>query len=182
MAAATVGATPAILLGAAPVRAHAFGARYDLPLPLDYWMIGAAAVVALSFAIMVFFFRARAPRIDRPRIDLLRFRLVRVLAHKTTTRMLQAASVGLFLLVLATGFFGVQETLRNFGPTFVWIVWWVGFAYVASLVANLWPVIGRRGCYAAWRREPDPRPRWLFRHGSVSGRRWSYSACSHGSS
>jgi hypothetical protein len=163
MAAATVGATPAILLGAAPVRAHAFGARYDLPLPLDYWMIGAAAVVALSFAIMVFFFRARAPRIDRPRIDLLRFRLVRVLAHKTTTRMLQAASVGLFLLVLATGFFGVQETLRNFGPTFVWIVWWVGFAYVASLVANLWPVINPWTIlfdWAAWMlRRVAPRTR-----------------------
>ena len=55
VASALTGAALVTVSGAAPAWAHAFGARYDLPLPLDFWMIGAAAVVALSFVIMAFF-------------------------------------------------------------------------------------------------------------------------------
>jgi hypothetical protein len=55
--------------------------------------------------------------------------------------VLQGVSVGLFLLVLAAGFFGTQDTLENFAPTFVWIIWWVGMAYAAALAGNLWPTI-----------------------------------------
>ncbi len=47
----------------------------------------------------------------------------------------------LFLLALAAGFLGTQDTLKNIGPTFIWIIWWVGLAYVAALVGNLWPAI-----------------------------------------
>ena len=36
-------------LAASPVYAHAFGERYDLPLPLNLFMIAAAAAVAASF-------------------------------------------------------------------------------------------------------------------------------------
>lgn len=41
--------------------AHAFGERYDLPVPLGYFVIGAAATVALSFVVAALFMR-RAPR------------------------------------------------------------------------------------------------------------------------
>ena len=39
-----------------PVSAHGFGERYDLPLPLSYFMVGAAATVGLSFLIIGWFF------------------------------------------------------------------------------------------------------------------------------
>src|SRR6185503_11081695 len=45
----------------APVWAHAFGERYDLPVPLGYFIVGAAATVALSFVVAALFMR-RAPR------------------------------------------------------------------------------------------------------------------------
>jgi hypothetical protein len=39
------------ILRTAPAQAHAFGARYDLPLPLELYLAGAGAAVALSFVI-----------------------------------------------------------------------------------------------------------------------------------
>jgi hypothetical protein len=74
-------------------------------------------------------------------IDLHDFRLARFLAHPVVVGAVKAISVCLFFLVLAAGIFGNQDPVRNIAPTFIWIVWWVGFAYVAALVGNFWPVI-----------------------------------------
>ena len=135
------GAALILSLRATPAQAHAFGARYDLPLPLELYLAGAGGAVALSFVIMALVFRVRPPHSDRLRIDLLRFGPMRVLLHPAVIGVLQAVSVGLFLLVLAAGLFGTQDTLKNIAPAFIWIIWWVGLAYVAALVGNLWPVI-----------------------------------------
>ncbi len=126
---------------AAPARAHAFGQRYDLPLPLELYLAGAGAAVALSFVIMALVFRAPPARGGRPGIDLLRFGPMRFLLHPAVIAVLRVISVGLFLLVLAAGFFGTQDSLENFAPTFVWVIWWVGLAYVAALAGNLWPAV-----------------------------------------
>ncbi len=130
-----------MLFWAPPARAHAFGARYDLPLPLDLYLAGAGGAVALSFVIVALVFRVPPPDAGRPGIDLLRFRPVHILLQPAVIAVLQAISVALFLLVLATGFFGTQDTLENFAPAFVWIIWWVGLAYVVALAGNLWPVV-----------------------------------------
>ncbi|MGE5525006.1 MAG: hypothetical protein ACM3SS_14935 [Rhodospirillaceae bacterium] len=37
--------------------AHAFDARYDLPVPLSYFVAGATAAVALSFVVTAVFVR-----------------------------------------------------------------------------------------------------------------------------
>jgi len=140
-AAALAAATLAFLHGAGPAQAHAFGPRYDLPLPLDLYLAGAGAAVALSFAIMALVFRARPAEGGLPPIDLLRLAPVRFLSHPLATGGLKAVSLGLFVLVLAAGLFGNQDTARNFAPTFVWIIWWVGLAYIAALAGNPWPAL-----------------------------------------
>ncbi|MDP6058631.1 MAG: hypothetical protein QGH33_07050, partial [Pirellulaceae bacterium] len=75
------------------------------------------------------------------RFDLARFGPVRLLTHPVASGIVRAISLALFLLVLSTGFFGSNDTLTNFAPTFVWIIWWVAFAYVAALIGNFWPVL-----------------------------------------
>lgn len=133
----------AVLIGflrAVPAEAHAFGPRYDLPLPLNLYLAGAGAAVALSFVIVALVFRAR-PEPTRRAENLLDFASMRVLLHPAVIGVVRSVSVGLFFLVLAAGFFGNQDTVKNIGPTFVWIVWWVGLAYVAALAGNVWPVI-----------------------------------------
>ncbi len=128
-------------LVASPARAHAFGARYDLPLPLDLFLLGAGGAVALSFVVLALFFRVRPERSDRPRIDLLGLAPMRWLLRPAVLAVVRVVSVALFLLVLAAGFFGDQDTAANIAPTFVWVLWWVGLAYVAALVGNPWPAI-----------------------------------------
>ena len=47
-------------LTARPVYAHGFGERYDLPVPLGYYLVGAGATVALSFVVIGAFVRGSA--------------------------------------------------------------------------------------------------------------------------
>ena len=52
--------------------------------------------------------------------------------------MLRLVAVAAFLLTLACGFFGAQDSYRNLVPTMVWVLWWVGLAFVCALVVDLW--------------------------------------------
>ncbi len=140
-AAVLSGAAALSVLAAPPVEAHAFGARYDLPLPLRFYLIGAGAAVALSFVVMACAFRAEDARRPARWTDLAESGSLRVLLHPATIAAVKAVSVALLVLIVAAGLFGTAETTGNFAPTFVWIVWWVGLAYVAALVGNPWPAI-----------------------------------------
>jgi hypothetical protein len=128
------------LLPAAPAAAHAFGARYDLPLPLPLWLATAGLTVALSFVVFAAVLRPGAGGEAYPRFDLLRLPFARRLARPLTLA-LRALAVSVFAVLIAAGLFGVQDPFRNLVPTFVWIVWWVGFAYLSGLVGDLWAVL-----------------------------------------
>lgn len=132
----------ASVLGASPALAHGFEGRYDLPVPLWLYLYGSAAAVLLSFVVVgLFVGKDHAPQ-RYPRFDLLRvgaFR--RVLASRPLLFGLRLISVALFLVVIASGLFGDQAPGNNFAPTFVWIVWWVGFSLLVAFVGNLWPLV-----------------------------------------
>jgi len=124
-----------------PALAHAFGARYDLPLPLSLYLAGAGAAVALSFVVVALFVRRDPPREPARGIDLLGLPVLGLLGRPVVRGAVRIAAVALFALVLATGFAGVQSTTRNFAPPFVWVIWWVGMAYVCALAGNLWLLV-----------------------------------------
>ncbi len=42
---------------ASPAAAHGFGQRYDLPLPLGLWVLGAGATIVLTFAVTALYLR-----------------------------------------------------------------------------------------------------------------------------
>ena len=133
-------------LGAAlalhPLYAHGFGERTELPAPLGLFLIGAGATVALSFAVIGLFVRGGAGTGSYWRHNLLQHGWFRVAA---TTPLLslpvKVFSVFLLALVIVSGFIGVQTPSSNFAPTFVWIIWWVGMAYVVTLLGNVWAII-----------------------------------------
>ena len=129
-----------ILLLPAPVYAHAFGQRYDLPIPLSYFMAGAAATVALSFVVIGMFLKGGSAEYRYPRFNLLSLPGV-TLTSRIKALVAQVLSVLLLLLVIATSLFGSDNPLANFSPTFVWIIWWVGMGYIAALFGNLWMLI-----------------------------------------
>ncbi|MEM7250389.1 MAG: hypothetical protein AAF493_03135 [Pseudomonadota bacterium] len=128
-----------------PAWAHALGARYDLPLPLALYLYAGAGVVLLTFFLMLLIGRSmpRTGRRTASRTGRLcaEFRVNGLLARFIGALLrtaLAAAGVFLLLLVLATSWFGVNSPTRNFAPTFVWVIWWVGLAYVAQLLVNAW--------------------------------------------
>lgn len=122
-----------------PVEAHGFGQRYDLPLPLDYFLWGGGLAVALTFAIAALLF-ARADSVRRWSLELRLPLSIRV-ALCAAAIAGQIATAFLFLLLIAAGIAGSSDPFRNIAPTLVWVLWWVGFAFVVALVGNVWQVI-----------------------------------------
>src|SRR5262249_5399429 len=138
-ATAPVGLPTYLLLTAQPAGAHGFGQRYELPLPLSLYLFGAAAVVALSFLMFSLFpRRAHAPahssKVDLPTGPL-------GSAAPIAASVLKTASFALFVVTIVAGLIGNQNPYRNIAPTLVWIIWWVGFAYVCAIIGDLWALI-----------------------------------------
>ncbi len=121
--------------------AHAFGARYELPVPVWLFIVGGALTVTLTFVVLAAFARGSGDRhggAGRPLQGTLLGTFMRASAVRSTLKVLGVA--GLVLVVIA-GLFGTTDPNRNIAPTLVWIVWWVGFSYLAMLVGNVWPVV-----------------------------------------
>jgi hypothetical protein len=129
----------AVAIGAgSSASAHGFGQRYELPLPLGLYLFGAAAVVALSFIVFGLFVHRAPGSHSRPQLDLLAGPLGPIIAHPAIAMALRLAALALFVVAILAGLIGDQSPYRNIVPTLVWIIWWVGFAFVAAFVGDIW--------------------------------------------
>jgi hypothetical protein len=106
--------------------AHAFGQRYELPIPLALFVFAGAGVVLLSFFLVLRQGAKPGPELaatDRPPINLP-----------------NAASITGSLLVFAglvgAGLLGSQEIPENILPTLFWVIVWVGVALSCGLVGD----------------------------------------------
>jgi len=145
-----------LALADAPAHAHGFGQRYELPLPLGLYLFGAAAVVALSFVVFGLFVRGAPQAEAHLRKDLLAGPVGRVLGHPVSVLALRLAVLALFVVTVLAGFLGDQNPYRNIAPTLVWIIFWVGLAYVAAFAGDFWALVN------PWRTVFDGA-QWLFR-------------------
>ena len=132
----------AAVFAVSPVYAHGFGERYNLPLPLNMFMIGAAATVAASFVVIGLFVNKRQGEFRYPRYNLLSVpALGPVLRSKVFTYVFKLLGVAVFLMLIATSLIGVNKPVENLSPTFVWIIWWVGMGYICALLGNFWMLV-----------------------------------------
>jgi hypothetical protein len=139
-------------LGATQALAHGTGERYDLPLPLGYYIFGSALVVAASFLVTAVFVY-RAPSAGRhPHLDLLHLRDGRGSLLRVLERLLQIVGVLVLIATIAAGLFGNQHPAKNLAPTLVWVAWWVGFSLFVALVADIWPPLNPWNTLACWAR------------------------------
>ena len=135
-----VGAASALAAGTA--HAHGFGERYDLPLPLNLFVIGAAATVAASFVVLSLFVRGGSGQVSYPRRNLLRVPVIGpILSSRALTVVLQSLGAIVLLLLVAAGLVGANRPLENISPTFVWIIFWVGMGYLTALLGDFWAVV-----------------------------------------
>jgi hypothetical protein len=109
---------------------HAFGTRYDLPAPLYLFLVGAGAVVFISFLLVL----RRPVTRDQPSGD-------------DVPPVPQVASwPGWLMFVVAVvlivgGLFGAQSTPDNIIVTAFWLVFWIAVPISVAIVGNYWPYI-----------------------------------------
>jgi hypothetical protein len=170
------GLAAALLAGAlapAPALAHGLVGRADLPIPEWLFAWGASVVLIVSFV-------ALAVLWPRPRLEPERWRpLGSGLGRVATSPAVEVAAgaIGVFLLgvVVWSGLVGTEATQANLAPTFIYVIFFLGFVPVSLLLGdvyrafNPWRAIGRAFSWAAGRVSrgglpaPLPYPRRLGR-------------------
>lgn len=147
-----------------PAGAHAFGERYELPVPVWLFIAGGAVTVTITFVLIALFMRADAARFVGRSVDLSSSPIGRAILHQWPRAGLKAVGVLSLGVALFAGFVGVADPHRNIAPNLVWIVGWTGLSYVAMLIGNPWPALN------PWRTLSDlfgrnhpvrPYPAWL---------------------
>src|SRR5262249_16067823 len=131
----------AALAAPASAFAHGFGQRYDLPIPLSFYLFGAAAAVPVTFIIVGLFVRERSRSLAPTGIELHRGRIPGFIFNPAVIWALRILALGLFVLTIAAGFICEQTPYRNIARTMVWIIVWVGLFYVSAFIGDVWSVI-----------------------------------------
>lgn len=130
-------------------RAHAFGERYDLPIPLSLFLAGAGATVLLTFLLLAAILRT-PPRGERVvALSLSRGGRLAPVMRRLGSLLRILSVLGFFFLCYA-GVFGTQNTFKNIVPTLLWVGLWVGMAYLAALFGNPWRLVNPFGVLFDW--------------------------------
>jgi len=156
----------AALLFPAVASAHGIVGKADLPIPVWLFSWTAAIVLVVSFvALSTLWTRPQLQRELRKR----RFRMPALIA-----RLASLAGLGLFALVLYSGFDGAQVATANFSVTFIYVIFWVGIPVASVLFGDVFTAlspwrscarairwVGRRIAPRAFARAPLRYPDWL---------------------
>ncbi len=116
----------------APARAHGIGGRADLPVPIEFFLYGAAVVLIVSFIALALLWPE--PRLQGgPRV-----RVVTAGPIGWPGGVLAAVGVLGLLLVTVAGLVGVQNSSRNVAPVLVWVDFWLVVPFLGALFGNLY--------------------------------------------
>jgi hypothetical protein len=129
-----------LLLAAAvpsPLYAHGFGQRYDLPVPLWLYLLGAGATVGFSFLVVGALAPARSSGDRGLRLALPSGGMV----GRSIVLAVRIAAVVLFALVVIAGLIGNQSPFKNIAPAMVWVIGWVGLSFASALIGDIWVVV-----------------------------------------
>jgi hypothetical protein len=136
----------------APALAHGIGGRADLPVPIEFFLYGAGAVLIVSFIALALLWPE--PRLqDGPR--------TLPVGERTLGRtevVLSILGVLALLLVVVAGLVGIQNSTRNIAPVLVWIVFWLVVPFLSAVVGNLYTFLNpwrRIGALVGSEERPD---------------------------
>jgi hypothetical protein len=119
---------------------HGIGGVRDLPVPESFFFSAAAIVLVISFVLLGALWRdAQLERRARGRV--LPRALQTVVRSRVLRVVLQAASVVVFVGVLASALFGTVNELNNFAPTFVYVGFWLGLPLLSVTLGDVWRVL-----------------------------------------
>ena len=135
--------------------AHAFGERVELPIPLLGFVLGGAAVVAVSFLAVL------PSKVDRSVVET---------PDRTDVRRVSTLAGVIGLIVLAAlcwaGLAGVQEIPENILPTVFWVYIWVILPLLCGALGDFTSGVNPYGYLAQLGERLSPRVRaWPARLG-----------------
>ena len=111
------------------ILAHAFGARYDLPVPLYLFILGGAAVVFISFLLVLG--REVAPSPETADTD--------TSYVASNQPVLAVVSLVVFIGLIIAGLAGSQVIPENIVPTAFWLVIWIAVPISCAALGDWTP-------------------------------------------
>lgn len=131
-------AAAALVLLPATATAHALTGRYESPLPLAAYLGGAAAAVALSFAIVILRSRETSPR----RAGVAATGAVqpdRVIRVPNALRLaLRVIGLLAWVWIVVQGIVGGVTSDADVGSLFLWTYGWIAMPILCAFVAPIW--------------------------------------------
>lgn len=123
-----------VLLTAVPATAsaHGIGGRSDLPVPLEYFLVGAGIVLVLTFGLLAVLWPE--PRLqDGPRP-----RGRGVVIPRWLERGAGLVVLSWLALVIVAGLVGDPEAAVDIAPVSVWVLFWLVLPFLAAVLGNVW--------------------------------------------
>ena len=111
-----------------PIVAHAFGKRYDLPVPLWLFVVGGAAVVFASF-LLVLPTAVRPATGTGPAVS-------DALSPRRVAPVRMVVAWLLFAVLAVGGWIGSQAVAENIVTTFFWLVVWIAVPISCGLIGD----------------------------------------------
>jgi hypothetical protein len=116
------------IAGLVPMLAHAFGKRYDLPVPLWLFVFGGGLVVFVSFLLVVPRAVATETAGEAGLVDRVTPR------SRAPVRSIVAGLIAAGLVV--SGWIGSQSVAENIVPTFFWLAVWVATPITCGVLGD----------------------------------------------
>lgn len=111
-------------------------------LPAYLYYIAVLFIMIISFVLFVKFPEREKKSTQYKTLDLLQWRLVeRWAKSRIFQAMLRLLIALLFVLVILTGLFGIQDSGRNLSTILTWVIWWILLVLLILFAGKLW-------CYA----------------------------------
>lgn len=123
------------------VSPHLFVQQFTPPVPLGLCLVAAGLVVCASFVVVGLFARGANAYASYPRFNLSRSKIANMIPGSGLIVVAKSASVLIFFLVVFAGLIGNSNPVYNIAPTMVWVIWWVGIAYVSAFIGDVWSIL-----------------------------------------
>ena len=122
---------------------HIYLEPFTPPLPLIFCLIGAAATIVITFALAGVFSSKSQLNLNAEsfRLNMSDWKTAKVLSGRSTLNGFRFIGVFIFILIIYACFRGNSNPIYNIAPTFIWVIWWVGLAYISAFVGDIWRLI-----------------------------------------
>ena len=137
----------------APAWAHGLGGRSDLPVPIEYFLVGALVVLLLSFGALAVLWPE--PRLQGGP----RYRGRGWAPRRGVAVAGSVIGVVALVAVIVAGLGGDPDARSNIAPVTVWIIFWLVLPFLAAVAGNVWSVLNPwRTLGRVLRFDGDPGP------------------------